>query len=172
MKTFLRLLAGLFLLLLVAIGAGLAYLFTAFPKVAPAAAVTIEATPERIARGEYLANHVSGCIDCHSERDWTRFAGPIKAGTLGRGGDRFDQASAGVPGILYAKNITPAGIGTWTDGEVLRAVTAGVSKDGTALFPLMPYPHFGTMSEDDVHAIIAYVRTLKAIRVPRCRIGR
>ena len=49
------------------------------------------------------------------------------------------------------------------DGEVLRAVTAGVSRDGTPLFPLMPYPHYGALSEDDVHAVIAYVRSLKAI---------
>jgi hypothetical protein len=46
---------------------------------------------------------------------------------------------------------------------LLRAVTQGVSKDGTPLFPLMPYPHFGAMSEDDVHAVLAYIRTLKAI---------
>jgi mono/diheme cytochrome c family protein len=46
---------------------------------------------------------------------------------------------------------------------LLRAVTQGVSKDGTPLFPLMPYPHYGAMSEDDVHAVLAYIRTLKAV---------
>ena len=65
--------------------------------------------------------------------------------------------------MLYSKNITPAAIGSWTDGELLRAVTQGVSKDGTPLFPLMPYPHFGAMAEEDVHAVLAYVRSLKAI---------
>ena len=65
--------------------------------------------------------------------------------------------------MLYSKNITPAAIGSWTDGELLRAVTQGVSQDGTPLFPLMPYPHFGAMAEDDVHAVLAYVRSLKAI---------
>ena len=39
----------------------------------------------------------------------------------------------------------------------------GVSRDGTPLFPLMPYPHYGMMAEDDVHAALAYVRSLKAI---------
>jgi mono/diheme cytochrome c family protein len=38
-----------------------------------------------------------------------------------------------------------------------------VSKDGSPLFPLMPFPHFGAMSEDDVHAVLAYVRSWKAI---------
>ncbi len=65
--------------------------------------------------------------------------------------------------MLYSKNITPAAIGSWTDGELLRAVTAGVSQDGTPLFPLMPYPHYGFMAEDDVHAVLAYVRSLKPI---------
>ena len=42
-------------------------------------------------------------------------------------------------------------------------MTAGVSQDGTPLFPIMPYPHFGAMSEDDIHAILSYVRSLAAI---------
>ena len=163
MKKLIRVVVGVVLLVIVVAGAGVGYLFVAFPKVGPPSAVRIETTPGRLARGEYLANHVSGCIDCHSVRDWSRFSGPIKPETRGGGGGRFDRATAGVPGVLHARNITPAGIGSWTDGEVLRAVTAGVSKDGTPLFPLMPYPHFGTMAEDDVHAIIAYIRTLKAI---------
>ena len=79
---------------------------------------------------------------------------------LGAGGEPFDLGPAG---LLYSKNITPAGIGSWTDGELLRATTQGVSKDGTPLFPLMPYPHFGAMSEDDIHAVLAYVRSWKAI---------
>ena len=84
----------------------------------------------------------------------------MKQELLGAGGEPF---SLGPAGRLYSKNITPAAIGAWTDGELLRAVTQGVSKDGTPLFPLMPYPHFGAMDEDDVHAVLAYVRTLKAI---------
>ena len=71
---------------------------------------------------------------------------------------------------MYAKNITPAAIGSWTDGELLRAVTQGVSKDGTPLFPLMPYPHFGALDEEDVHAVLAYVRSFKAIEnTPKAR---
>ena len=66
--------------------------------------------------------------------------------------------------MLYSKNITPAAIGSWTDGELLRAGHRRVCRsDGTPLFPLMPYPHFGAMAEDDVHAVLAYVRSLKAI---------
>src|SRR5690606_30097486 len=53
--------------------------------------------------------------------------------------------------------------GDWTDGEILRAFTEGVSRDGTALFPLMPYGAFGQMDRDDALAIVAYLRTLPSI---------
>lgn len=148
------------MLLLVAAGAGLGYLFYAFPNVPAAGEFRIEATPERLARGKYLNDHVSGCTTCHSQRDWTRFSGPVKAGTTGMGGQEFNLGPAG---MLYSKNITPAAIGSWTDGELRRAVTTGVSRDGTPLFPLMPYPHYGVMDEEDIHAVLAYARSLKAI---------
>ena len=162
MKILIRILLwGIAVLVLVA-ACGIGYLFAAFPKASTPSALKVEATPERLARGEYLTKHVVGCIGCHSEQDQTKFALPIKEGTFGKGGEVFDERN-NLPGKIYSKNITPAGIGSWTDGELLRAMTEGVSKDGTPLFPIMPYPHFGTMDEQDVHAIIAYIRTLKAI---------
>jgi mono/diheme cytochrome c family protein len=160
MKTLLKIAGALAALLLVVAAAGLGYLFFAFPKVPAAGQFRIEPSPERLARGKYLNDHVVGCTTCHSERDWTRFSGPVRPDTVGKGGQEFNLGPAGV---LYSKNITPAAIGSWTDGELLRAVTAGVSQDGTPLFPLMPYPHFGAMAEDDVHAALSYVRSLKAI---------
>ncbi|MGH9387864.1 MAG: c-type cytochrome [Vicinamibacterales bacterium] len=164
MKILLRIILGIVGLVAVVAACGLAYLFLSYPRVPPAGDVRITATPEALARGEYLVDHVSICFDCHSERDWDKFAGPLKPGTLGKGGEAFDKTvDPQFPGAVYAKNITPAGIGSWTDGEVLRAVVEGVSRDGTPLFPLMPYPRYGQMSEDDVHAMIAYVRTLKPI---------
>jgi mono/diheme cytochrome c family protein len=135
-----------------------------FPAVPPPLTdFTIDRTPERVARGEYLANHVAVCMDCHTPRDFSQFAGPIKADQRGVGGERFDGPNSGVPGVLYARNITPAALGGWTDGELLRAVVAGVSKDGTPLFPLMPYANYGRLAEEDVHAILAYVRSLAPI---------
>jgi mono/diheme cytochrome c family protein len=159
MKTLVKIVGGVVVLLLVVAAAGLGYLFYAFPNV-PVVEYKIAATPERLARGKYLNDHVTGCTTCHSQRDWTRFSGPVQPDTVGMGGQVFNLGPAGT---LYSKNITPAAIGSWSDGEVLRAVTAGVSQDGTPLFPLMPYPHFGKMADEDVHAILAYVRSLKAI---------
>lgn len=160
MKTLLKIVGGLVVLLVLVAACGYAYLMFAFPKVAAAPDIKFDTSPERIARGKYLSDHVVGCTTCHTKRDWTKFSGPIKEDVLGAGGESF---SLGPAGMLYSKNITPAGIGSWTDGELLRAVTQGVSKDGTPLFPLMPYPHYGAMSEDDVHAVLAYIRTLKSI---------
>jgi len=160
MKTLLKIIAGLVGLLVLVAACGFGYLMFAFPKVPPPPTVKFTASPEQLARGEYLTEHVVGCSTCHTQRDWTKFSGPAKRELLGAGGEPFNLGPAG---MIWSKNITPAGIGTWTDGELLRAVTQGVSKDGTPLFPLMPYPHFGAMSEDDIHAVLAYVRSWKAI---------
>lgn len=155
--------AGVFVFLIIAF---LIYFNSAFPKAGPVPDVKVEITPERIARGNYLANNVAGCTDCHSKRDYSKFAGPVIPSTLGEGGERYDGPSAGVPGVIYAYNITPAGIGNWTDGELIRAITTGVTKDGKALFPLMPYHNFNHLSQEDLYSIVAYIRTLKPIDNP------
>lgn len=145
--------------MLIALGA---YVKTALPNVGPAPDLTVEVTPERVARGKYLANHVAVCMDCHSTRDWTKFAAPIVPGTVGKGGERFDQ-TMGFPGVYYSRNITPAGVKDWTDGELFRVITTGVSRDGRPMFPVMPYPYYGKMDEEDIISIIAYLRTLEEI---------
>ena len=159
MKTVLKIVGVLVALLLVVAAAGLGFLYFARPNV-PLTEYRIEPTAERLVRGKYLADHVVGCTTCHTERDWTKFSGPPKPERLGAGGEPFNLGPAG---LIYSKNITPAAIGSWTDAELYRAVTSGVAKDGTPLFPLMPYPHFGAMAEDDVHAVLAYVRSLSTI---------
>jgi mono/diheme cytochrome c family protein len=152
---------GFVLLVVVVSGAGLGFLFLRYPDVPAAEDVTVAATPERLARGEYLATHVSGCLDCHSQRDWSRFAGPVTPGTEGKGGDFFGEPGSAVQ--LWAPNITPAAVGDWTDGELIRAITTGVARDGRALFPIMPYPKYGQMARADIEAIVAYIRTLAPI---------
>jgi mono/diheme cytochrome c family protein len=161
----LGMIVGIFLLLIIV---GLVYFNLAFPKAEAVPNIKVDITAERVARGEYLAKHVTECLDCHSERDWTKYAGPVLSGSEGKGGELFNEETAGVPGDVYAKNITPAGIGNWTDGELIRAITTGVSKDGTALFPIMPYQNFNQLTKEDLYSIVAYIRTLKPIenRIP------
>jgi hypothetical protein len=67
------------------------------------------------------------------------------------------------------RNITPdeeAGIGNWTDGEKIRAIREGISRDGTALFPMMGYGRFRHMSDEDVYSLVAYLHTLTPVRNP------
>jgi hypothetical protein len=143
----------------IAVG-GYSYLLLAYPSVGQAADLRVQTTPERVARGKYLADHVAVCTDCHSQRDWTRYAGPLKPETYGAGGEVWDE-TVGFPGRLVARNITPASLASWSDGEIVRAFTEGVSRDGTPLFPLMPYTTYGQhMAADDVQAIVAYLRTM------------
>jgi cytochrome c2 len=139
------------------------YLKLALPDVGPPENVKVELTPNRIARGRYLANSVSVCMDCHSKRDWTKFSGPLVEGTLGQGGEIFDR-KFGFPGLFYSSNLTPEGIGSWTDGELLRAIGSGVNKNGKALFPIMPHANYGKMEKEDLFSIIAYLRTLTPIK--------
>src|SRR5688500_14816921 len=162
MRALLKILLILVVVVVICAGAGAAYLFTQYPDVPPPENVTVAATPDKIARGAYLANQVSQCVDCHAMRDFTKYAGPVLDGTQGRGGENFGIAGTAVS-ALYSPNITPSAIGSWTDGEVIRAVTAGVNKDGEALFPIMPYRHYGKLSKEDVEAIVAYIRTLKPL---------
>lgn len=150
------------IIIILAVAGLLIYLKKGLPNVGPAPDITIHATPTMIERGAYLANHVTVCIDCHSTRDWTKFAGPIIPGTEGKGGETFDQ-KMGFPGTFHAYNITPFNLKSWTDGDIYRTITTGVTKDGGALFPVMPYHYYGMMDPQDVDAIIAYIRTLPAI---------
>ncbi len=138
------------------------YVWMFLPNVGSAPDIQVKVTPERVERGRYLAEHVTVCIDCHATRDWTKFGIPPTPGTDGKGGELFDQ-KIGFPGKYYSTNITPYELKKWTDGEIYRAIAAGVSRDGRALMPVMPYPNYGKMSKEDVYSIIAYLRTLKPI---------
>jgi mono/diheme cytochrome c family protein len=162
MKKFLKILGVLLLILTVVIAGAVTYVSTALPDVGPPPDLTVEVTPERLERGAYLANHVALCMDCHSTRDWGTFAGPPTPGTEGVGGEVFDQ-NLGFPGKFVSRNITPTGVGHWTDGELYRAITAGVSRDGSPLFPVMPWEIYGQMDPEDIHSIIAYIRSLPAV---------
>lgn len=132
------------------------------PSVGPPPDITVELTDANIERGKYLANHVMLCMDCHATRDWTLYAGPPKPGTEGAGGEIFDQ-SMNFPGRFVSRNLTPAKLGDWTDGEIFRAITTGVSRDGSALFPVMPYTKYRQLAEEDILSVIAYLRTLEPI---------
>jgi mono/diheme cytochrome c family protein len=138
------------------------YVKLVLPDVGNAPEISIEITSERVARGEYLANHVMVCADCHTMRDFSKYSGPLTGPLFAGGGDEFTR-EAGLPGNFYPPNLTPHHLGDWTDGELFRAIVAGVSRDGRALFPAMPYHLYGQADPEDIHAVIAYLRTLKVV---------
>lgn len=140
----------------------LSYVKFALPNVSAPENIKIEADAEMLQRGEYLANHVMLCTDCHSIRDWSKYGGPYDISKRGGGGEVFNR-EMGAPGEFYTKNLTPYHLADWTDGEIFRAVVAGVSKDGSPLFPIMPYENYRQLDREDLYAVIAYLRTLDPV---------
>ncbi len=113
-------------------------------------------------RGKYLVESVMGCFFCHSDRDWKgEGAGPIEA-RKGAGAVFY-----GGPGKLFAPNITPdkeTGVGNWTDDELARAIREGVSRDGHALFPIMPYMNYQKLPDEDLASLVVYLRSIPAVK--------
>lgn len=117
-------------------------------------ATAINATPELLARGAYLAR-AGNCAACHTVRGGTPYAG-------GRGID--------TPfGTVYSSNLTPdvrTGIGSWSAAEFWRALHNGRSKDGRLLYPAFPYPSYTTVTRPDSDALYAYLHSLPATAQP------
>jgi mono/diheme cytochrome c family protein len=157
-----KILLGVLALVVLVVGGGAAFLSMKSPAQRPAADLKAEPTPERLERGRYLAENVSSCMWCHSPGDKTKWAAPFTEETKGSGGECWLK-EAGFPGNLCAGNITAHpehGLGKWTDGEIARAIREGVDNHGQAIFSIMPYTNYRHMSDEDVLALVAYLRTL------------
>jgi mono/diheme cytochrome c family protein len=125
---------------------------------------TFEATPERLERGRYLAAR-HGCVFCHTERDWSAPGAPPRAERLGAG---VVWKAEGMPWVT-APNLTPdpeTGLGGVSDDAVARAIREGIGADGRALFALMPYQEYRRIPDEDVAAIVVYLRSLPPVRNP------
>jgi mono/diheme cytochrome c family protein len=134
------------------------------PKARPLSSRTFERTPQRLERGRYIATAQSGCIYCHSEHNWAAPGTPITPGFEGAGSI---QPETDLPGRIVAPNLTPdeeTGAGKWTDDQLARGIREGVGHDGRALFPMMPYQHFASMSDEDLASVVVYLRSLPAVR--------
>ena len=105
-----------------------------------------------IAKGQYIFSVAGGCA-CHTDPKGTPHAGgrpfPIPLGTV------------------YSTNITQdkeTGLGDWTDQQIHDAMIKGVSRDGTRILPVMPFEAYSGMAQEDLKALIAYVKTLKPVK--------
>jgi len=108
----------------------------------------------KVKYGHYLVA-IGHCMECHTPMD----KGALKLDQIGKGGREFP----GPWGKSVSRNITSSkksGIGRWTDAEIKRAITQGKRKDGTPLKPPMGFGYYAKMTDRDLSAVIAYIRTL------------
>ncbi len=112
-----------------------------------------------VERGKYLLSSIVACGNCHTPKGPS---GKAIAGKELSGGDPIvSPVFRAVPG-----NITPdkqTGIGNWTDEQIVDAIRNGKRPDGTIIGPPMPIAFYRGMSDSDVKAIVAYLRTVPAI---------
>lgn len=109
------------------------------PRITPPESVPRDTT---VAYGEYLAD-ISGCHGCHG---------------YGLSGGRV----AGPPGLPPASNLTPAGIGDWTEADLVRVLREGKRPDGSRVDPFMPWEVYRGMTDAEIHALWLYLRTVPA----------
>jgi len=107
------------------------------PRLTPPLSVPRDPTP---AYGKYLAD-ISGCHGCHG---------------YGLSGGRV----AGPPDLPPASNLTPAGIGSWTEADLVRALREGKRPDGSTLDEFMPWKVFRGMTDAEIHALWLYLSTV------------
>jgi mono/diheme cytochrome c family protein len=140
------------------------------PFIGPRARATtnhqFERTPERLARGRYLVTGLAGCENCHSPKDWTTHGAPNQPGKELSG---QVVPIPELPGRIVASNLTPdpaTGAGQWSDDEIARAIREGIGHDGRTIFPMMPYPAYRVISDDDVESMVAYIRSVPPVNNP------
>ena len=107
--------------------------------------------PLQVERGQYLAA-AGNCVSCHTRPGGEPFAGGLPIHTP------F--------GTIYSTNITPnpeTGIGGWGEADLIRAMHEGVAADGHKLIPAFPYIAFTKVTDEDVKAIYAYLKTLTPV---------
>jgi len=136
------------------------------PKLSALCAATIFAVistasaESSVERGNYLVNAVMGCDGCHTPRpggafDFSkRFSG---------GSQIWDEKAYTVRG----SNITPdpeTGIGTWSEGDIKRALTEGVRPSGVPLAPQMPFAFYKILTPRDLDAVAAYIKSIAPVR--------
>lgn len=146
-RTLLGLVCVVALLLAVVYGVSESRLRTTY-AVAPAAGLRVTKDPAQVARGQHLVTAVAKCVDCH-EKDM--------------GGRTF--IDAGPLGTIYASNVTGGQGGilaVYTDAQLEAAIRHGVRPNGRGML-VMPSDEYQNLSDDDVSAIISYLRTLSPV---------
>src|SRR5215469_16110158 len=140
---------------MVALALGAALMSTAIVQTANAQTAT---QTDLVKRGDYLVNTIMTCGNCHSPK------GPPSAvaGKEFTGGPPFDLP----PFTVTPSNITQdkeTGIGSWSDADIKKLLRTGVRPNGVPIASIMPVGFYGIITDSDMDAIVAYLRTLKPI---------
>ena len=120
----------------------------------------------RAERGEYLIE-LLGCGACHTDG---ALVGEANL-EMSLAGSNVGIASSNPlgdehPGVVYPSNITPdieTGIGRWSDPQIANAIRAGLGRHGAKRISVMPWPGYAKISEEDIQAIVAYLRSIEPI---------
>ncbi len=126
----------------------------------PVGATTDVPRTDKVAYGAYLAGPLGHCMECHTPMTKP----PFRDYNNKMGADRFKFA--GRWGESIAANLTPdakTGLGKWTNAQISAAVRQGARPDGTKLRPPMAFGYYKNISDDDMNAIVAYLRSLKPV---------
>ena len=121
----------------------------------PITSVKAPPASDKRAYGEYLAN-IGHCMECHTPRD---AKGMLQHDKLGAGGQKIP----GPWGESVSRNLTPhpTGLKGWTDAQIIKSVREGVDRDGKPYKPPMGFAFYKNISDTDMAALVAYLRSLK-----------
>lgn len=133
---------------------GLTIWIIAITALLDSASPALAASAVEIARGKYIFGATGGC-GCHTE----------PKGAANAGGRKYE----GPFGTVYSANITPdtnTGIGGWTDEQIIKAIRLGRRPNGERILPVHPFTSFNGMAEEDLGALVAFLRTVPPVNRP------
>ena len=129
----------------------------------------VAADQSLVERGRYLVA-IMDCAGCHTtgallgQPDPQRY---LAGSSIGFEGPPPPGMASGA--VVYPPNLTPdpqTGLGSWSDEEILAAVRFGRGRGGRVLAPIMPWPSYASLNDDDGQALVAYLRSIPAVSHP------
>lgn len=144
----------------VSIGAALAAVIAIGCAKAPTTMKAEMTLEEKIARGKVIS-YTSACHDCHTPGGL--YGAPDSTRML----SGSELGWEGPWGVSFPRNLTPdmeTGIGSWSEEDIVTAIRTGIRPDHTPLMPPMPWPMYSHLSDDDAHALAAFLKSLPAVR--------
>lgn len=121
----------------------------------------------KVERGEYLVNLLS-CAYCHTEGALVGRPDPkryLSGSSIGIAYTPFKEPD--LPAVVFARNLTSdqeTGLGDWSAAEIKRVIVSGVDKHGRRQLPVMPWPGYAFIRDEDLDAIVAYLQSLAPVR--------